>query len=744
MQRKDGGKTNGYDAVTTGRPEKMEGIFMGKRLCSLLLAAALAGGMLPAAVAAEDITINDAETEVIASESPAEEEIVIDTDGDTASEVTGETETNQQEAEEPAEQTLDIGEASDPAPVEVVSDITEISDLIQDTWDDSYYAEITVDTQDNQVEKDGETTSLRSELDLTKSEERTVLSSASKAESFFEEETEYDAYTDGDGVVHVSNPYQTCRIMVYTDSLVDDYGASKVMYLENYAEYILQYETEEQTQLAYEALSAQYGSDNCQLDQILSSNMLLDTESQTGEESTPAPAQCYSWGAYYLGMDEMKSQTTQYNLDSRSVTVAVIDTGIDKNHSIFSGRKITGYNFLATKSRPATNYSDTNGHGTHVAGIIADCTSTNVNIMALRVFNASGSTTSTATIDNALKYAYEHGAKVINLSLGTEDHFGTWDNTLRKIYNAGIPVIAAAGNYTETNKSLEVNYPASLSTTIAISAIDVNGTIAEYSCRGSAIDFAAPGSEVICASAGGGMTSDSGTSMAAPHVTAAVAMIYLKHPSYSISSIKQVLKNYAVDRGATGKDTKYGYGVIQGVGSYYAEDSGNLLLKSVSLKYSKMQYTGAARKNPIVQVKASSGKVLPSSAYKVTYTNSTSVGTATATITGINGHKGTITKTFSIVPKTVSVSLTNKSTRKLYIKWTSSKSYDGYQIQYATNSSFTKGKHSIKKSGKSTSRTYTKMTKGKRYYVRVRAYKKVGSTTYYGIWSPVKSIKIVR
>ena len=163
---------------------------MGKRLCSLLLAAALAGGMLPAAVAAEDITINDAETEVIASESPAEEEIVIDTDGDTASEVTGETETNQQEAEEPAEQTLDIGEASDPAPVEVVSDITEISDLIQDTWDDSYYAEITVDTQDNQVEKDGETTSLRSELDLTKSEERTVLSSASKAESFFEEETE--------------------------------------------------------------------------------------------------------------------------------------------------------------------------------------------------------------------------------------------------------------------------------------------------------------------------------------------------------------------------------------------------------------------------------------------------------------------------------------------------------------------------------------------------------------------------
>ena len=718
---------------------------MGKRLCSLLLAAVLAGGMLPAAAAVEEITVADPDTEIVAAEPAADAESAADEAEITVDAEESGTEISAAEdsQEDPAEQTLDLGEASDPAPVEVVSDVTEVSELIQDTWDDDYYAEITVDPQSNQVEKDGEKTSLRSELDLTKAEEKNVLSSAAQAEEFFQEEESYDAYADEEGVVHVSNPYQTCRILLYADSLVDDYGASKVMYLESYAEYILQYDTEEQTQLAYEALSAQYGSENCQLDQILSSSMLLDTENQNGEESTPAP--CDSWGAHYMGLDEMKSQTTQYNLDSRSVTVAVIDTGIDKNHSIFSGRKITGYNFLATQKRPATNYSDTNGHGTHVAGIVADCTPKNVNIMALRVFNASGSTTSTVTIDNALKYAYEHGAKVINLSLGNEAYLGTWDNTLRKIYNAGIPVIAAAGNYTETNQGLEINYPASLSTTIAVSALDEDGTIADYSCRGSAIDFAAPGTNIVCAGVGGVVTADSGTSMAAPHVSAAVAMIYLKHPTYGISSIKQVLKNYAVDRGAAGKDSKYGYGVIRGLGSYYAEDSGDLLLKSVSLKYSKMQYTGAARKNPVVQVKASSGKVLPTSAYKVSYSKNTSVGTATVKITGVNGHRGTITKTFEIVPKSVSItSLTNKSSRKLYVKWSSSKSLQGYQIQYATNSSFTKGKHSIKQSGTSTSRTYSGLTKGKRYYVRVRAYKKVSGTTYYGYWSPVKSIRITR
>ena len=718
---------------------------MGKRLCSLLLAAVLAGGMLPAAAAVEEITVADPDTEIVAAEPAADAESAADEAEITVDAEESGTEISAAEdsQEDPAEQTLDLGEASDPAPVEVVSDVTEVSELIQDTWDDDYYAEITVDPQSNQVEKDGEKTSLRSELDLTKAEEKKVLSSAAQAEEFFQEEESYDAYADEEGVVHVSNPYQTCRILLYADSLVDDYGASKVMYLENYAEYILQYDTEEQTQLAYEALSAQYGSENCQLDQILSSSMLLDTENQNEEESTPAP--CDSWGAHYMGLDEMKSQTTQYNLDSRSVTVAVIDTGIDKNHSIFSGRKITGYNFLATQKRPATNYYDTNGHGTHVAGIVADCTPKNVNIMALRVFNASGSTTSTVTIDNALKYAYEHGAKVINLSLGNEAYLGTWDNTLRKIYNAGIPVIAAAGNYTETNQGLEINYPASLSTTIAVSALDEDGTIADYSCRGSAIDFAAPGTNIVCAGVGGVVTADSGTSMAAPHVSAAVAMIYLKHPTYGISSIKQVLKNYAVDRGAAGKDSKYGYGVIRGLGSYYAEDSGDLLLKSVSLKYSKMQYTGAARKNPVVQVKASSGKVLPTSAYKVSYSKNTSVGTATVKITGVNGHRGTITKTFEIVPKSVSItSLTNKSSRKLYVKWSSSKSLQGYQIQYATNSSFTKGKHSIKQSGTSTSRTYSGLTKGKRYYVRVRAYKKVSGTTYYGYWSPVKSIRITR
>lgn len=718
---------------------------MGKRLCSLLLAAVLAGGMLPAAAAVEEITVADPDTEIVAAEPAADAESAADEAEIAADAEESGTEIPAEEdsQEDSAEQILDLGEASEPAPVEVVSDVTEVSELIQDNWDDDYYAEITVDPQSNQVEKDGEKTSLRSELDLTKAEEKKVLSSAAQAEEFFQEEESYDAYADEDGVVHVSNPYQTCRIMVYADTLVDDYGASKVMYLENYAEYILQYDTEEQTQLAYEALSAQYGSENCQLDQILSSNMLLDTENQNEEESTPAP--CDSWGAHYMGLDEMKSQTTQYNLDSRSVTVAVIDTGIDKNHSIFSGRKITGYNFLATQKRPATNYYDTNGHGTHVAGIVADCTPKNVNIMALRVFNASGSTTSTVTIDNALKYAYEHGAKVINLSLGNEAYLGTWDNTLRKIYNAGIPVIAAAGNYTETNQGLEINYPASLSTTIAVSALDEDGTIADYSCRGSAIDFAAPGTNIVCAGVGGVVTADSGTSMAAPHVSAAVAMIYLKHPTYGISSIKQVLKNYAVDRGAAGKDSKYGYGVIRGLGSYYAEDSGDLLLKSVSLKYSKMQYTGAARKNPVVQVKASSGKVLPTSAYKVSYSKNTSVGTATVKITGVNGHRGTITKTFEIVPKSVSItSLTNKSSRKLYVKWSSSKSLQGYQIQYATNSSFTKGKHSIKQSGTSTSRTYSGLTKGKRYYVRVRAYKKVSGTTYYGYWSPVKSIRITR
>ncbi|MDO5547794.1 MAG: S8 family serine peptidase [Eubacteriales bacterium] len=713
---------------------------MGKRLCSLLLAAVLVGGMVPAWAVEEDGSITAIDSEISITDIGEEDEpegITVDTDEDEPAELP------EEETEEAEEQILTLDEAGEAAPVEVVSDLDEVSALIQDNWEDSYYGEITVDPQENQVEKDGEEISLRSELDLTKTEENTVLSSAAKAEDYFDDQTEYDAYTDNDGVVHVSNPYQTCRIVIYANQIEESYGASRVMYLENYGEYILQYDTEEQTQLAYEALLPQYGSENCFLDEVLSSNMLLDTSSTTKTSAAATKAVCYSWGAEYMGLDVLQSQVESYGLSKKSVTVAIIDTGIDKSHSFFTGRTISGYNFLISKNRSATNYTDDNGHGTHVAGIIADCTSSNVNIMALRVFNASGSTTSMTVIDNALKYAYEHNANVINMSLGNEDQVGVWDKTLQTIHNAGIPVVAAAGNYTETNKGLKVNYPASLSTTYAVSAVDENGTIASYSCRGSTIDFAAPGTSILSAGAGGDMEYRSGTSMAAPHVTAAIAMIYLKHPGYSLTSLEQVLKTYAIDRGTAGKDSKYGYGVLYGLENYYKEDSANLVLKTATLKYKKMQYTGAKRKDPVVQVKASSGKVLPTSAYKVTYSNNKSVGTATVTITGVNGYKGTITKTFTIKPKNIKIkTLTNKATRKMYVKWSASLGYTGYQIQYATNSSFTKGKHSVKQKGKTVTRTYTKLTKGKRYYVRVRAYKTVGSTTYYGTWSAVKSVKI--
>lgn len=719
---------------------------MGKRLCSLLLVAILVGGMVPVAAAAEDISVTDMDSDVSIAEigeADDTEEITIDAPEDTEEDAQATEEVVVGEDEETTEQTLELDDAGDPVSVDVVSDLNEVSALIQDNWEDSYYGEITVDPKENQVEMDGEEISLRSELDLTKTEENTVLASATKAENYFDKQPEYEAYTDTEGIVHVSNPYQTCRIILYASQLEEAYGASTVLYLEKYGEYMLQYDTEEQTRLAYEALLPQYGSSNCYLDEVLSSDMLLGTSSTTTKSTSPTQTECYSWGAQYMGLDVLKGQVAEYGLSKNSVTVAVIDTGIDKNHSFFSGRTITGYNFLVTKKRSATNYTDDNGHGTHVAGIIADCTPTNVSIMALRVFNASGSTTSTTIIDNALKYAYEHKAKVINMSLGTEDRSGVWDKTLQTIHNAGIPVVAAAGNYTETNKTLKVNYPASLSTTYAVSAVDSNGTIGSYSCRGSAIDFAAPGTSILGAKAGADVRYDTGTSMAAPHVTAAIAMIYLKHPTYSLTSLEQVLKTYAVDRGTAGKDSKYGYGILCGLGDYYKEDSANLVLKTATLKYKKMQYTGAKRKDPVVQVKSSAGKVLSSSCYKVTYSNNKSVGTATATITGINGCKGTITKTFIIKPKNIKITtLTNKATRKMYIKWSASLGYTGYQIQYATNSSFTKGKHSVKRSGKSRTKTYTKLTRGKRYYVRVRAYKKVGSTIYYGTWSTVRSVKI--
>ena len=172
------------------------------------------------------------------------------------------------------------------------------------------------------------------------------------------------------------------------------------------------------------------------------------------------------------------------------------------------------------------------------------------------------------------------------------------------------------------------------------------------------------------------------------------------------------------------------------------------IYKASSIKLSKTSYVydGKAKK-PTVTVKTSKGKKLVlGTDYTVKYSSNTKVGKATAIITFKGDYKGTVSKTFTIKPKSTSISKLTKKIKGFTVKWNKKTTQTtGYEIQYATNSSFTKNKKTVTvKNNKTTSKTISNLKANKKYYVRIRTYKTVKingkSTKIYSSWSKAKSV----
>ena len=281
-------------------------------------------------------------------------------------------------------------------------------------------------------------------------------------------------------------------------------------------------------------------------------------------------------GIKKMGLDQLKEQKESWK--NKSAKVAVIDSGINVDHQWFKNRldRENSVNLALdkgnTKDETKPEYNDTEqGHGSHVAGIITQATPDEVQIMAIRVFSAIG-TASYATITNAVDYAVEHKADVINMSLGFEimsgfenDQITLMDEAFARAYKAKVTVCAASGNeYTDTSKS----YPASSPWTIAVGSFepDANGNLirSDFANNGELLDFVAPGRNISSAWINGEEATNtiSGTSMATPHMAAAAAYVKMKHPDYNQRDVYAAFKDNAVDLGEPGKDTEFGYGYV--------------------------------------------------------------------------------------------------------------------------------------------------------------------------------------
>ena len=159
---------------------------------------------------------------------------------------------------------------------------------------------------------------------------------------------------------------------------------------------------------------------------------------------------------------------------------------------------------------------------------------------------------------------------------------------------------------------------------------------------------------------------------------------------------------------------------------------------------SSQTYTGGSLR-PRVTVKDGSRILKVGTDYSITYSSNKSVGMGKITLKGKGGYVGTKIIHFKIVPKKTALSsVKNVRSRKLSVKWKRNTTVSGYQIQYYTGKSGKNSRTVTVKGYKSTSKTLSRLTKKKRYYVRIRGYKKVSGTMYYSGWSSAKTVKINR
>ncbi|MCF7930219.1 MAG: S8 family serine peptidase [Acholeplasmataceae bacterium] len=302
---------------------------------------------------------------------------------------------------------------------------------------------------------------------------------------------------------------------------------------------------------------------------------------------TPSPI-------YQYALEMMNIQEAWlFTEGSPDVTIAIIDSGIDINHEEFIGR-LSNISYNSRTEQVGLSYViDTNGHGTSVAGVIGALSDNSKGIMGIvqeselliiKANNEDDPSTleedesksfSESAIIEGIYYAADHGADVINMSLG-----GTYANPLTRnaieyARDLGVILVAAAGN----DGTDELIYPASFDDVISVSAVDEDALIASYSNYGSKIDIAAPGTAIATSLINNTYGYASGTSLAAPQVTGIVALLISQFPNESRTQLIERILLGAVDYGDVGRDDYYGIGIIN------AEDSMNVVQYLVSVQF---------------------------------------------------------------------------------------------------------------------------------------------------------------
>ncbi len=251
-----------------------------------------------------------------------------------------------------------------------------------------------------------------------------------------------------------------------------------------------------------------------------------------------------------------------YTVGSTGVIVAMIDSGVDGTHPDLVANLIPGYNFVSGN----TNTSDTMGHGTTTAGTVAAVGNNGLgavgvewtsSIMPLVAVDSTGYA-SYSNIASAITYAADHGARIVNISIGGSSASSTLQAAVNYAWNKGTVVFASAGNGGINGPY----YPAGCQYVVAVGATDSNNNWASFSNYGSFLSVVAPGVSIYTTAEGGGYAYGSGTSYSSPIAAGVGALMLSYSPSLSASALVSKLEQSATDLGTPGYDSYYGWGLV--------------------------------------------------------------------------------------------------------------------------------------------------------------------------------------
>lgn len=311
----------------------------------------------------------------------------------------------------------------------------------------------------------------------------------------------------------------------------------------------------------------------------------------------------------------------------RGVTVAVLDTGVDASAADLAGSVTTGPDYTLGADPPG--YQPPHLHGTFIASIIAGHGSgpgdgsgiigvaPAARVLSVRVIlddQEPGLTVYNSNpryanaIDDGIRYATQHGAQVINMSLGTGEATRDMQSALGYAVSHGVVVVASAGNSGQDGPGFTpYSYPAAFTGVISVAAVNAAGQRAPFSDRNSSVELSAPGVSIIGAGPGGAYLQASGTSPASAFVAGVAALIRSAYPRLSPAEVAQAMISSARHRPRGGYSPSTGFGEVDAVAAVHA--AGRLAAARPAGGLEASGHFGAAQPGPIQVTHRDAGRI---------------------------------------------------------------------------------------------------------------------------------------